>query len=77
MFNPPPQDPTISPAVARARLTALRSERLDAAESGLAGNALYMNQLEADISASETAYVLLSVREIAGLRADLEGELVG
>jgi hypothetical protein len=67
----------MSPANARARLTALRSERLDAAETGLAGNPRYVAQLDADIAASETAYVLLAVGEIASLRADLDGELVG
>jgi hypothetical protein len=78
MFTPPPKTPEISsPADARARLTALRSERLDATESGLGGNALYMNQLDADIATSETVYVLLAVGEIASLRADLDGELVG
>ena len=77
MFTPPLRAPELTPAAARARLTALRSERLDALEGGLAGNALYMDQLDADISALESAYVLLAVGEIAGLRADLDGELVG
>jgi hypothetical protein len=77
MFIPPLQEPRMSPAAARARLTALRSERLDAAETGLSGNALYLAQLDADIAASETTYVLLAVGEIASLRADLDRELVG
>jgi hypothetical protein len=37
----------------------------------------YMARLDADITASETTYVLLAVGEIASLRADLDGELVG
>lgn len=71
------QQPRMGLAAARARLTALFAERLDATESGLGGNALYMNRLAADIVASERAYVSLAVGEIARLRADLEGALGG
>ena len=75
MFTHRTQQHRTSVEAARARQTALQSERLDARESGLGGNALYMACLEADISASESAYVQLAVAEIARLRADLDGPL--
>ena len=77
MFTPGVRQPQMSAADARARLTALCSERLDAAEAGLAGNATYMAELDADIAAGEHAYVSLAVAEIASLRADIGGELLG
>ena len=58
---------------ARHQLQRLQAERLDAVDAGLAGNELYMADLESDIAASRTAYVALAVTEIASLRAQLSG----
>jgi len=77
MYTHPTQQPRTNVAGARAALTALRSERLEAAESGLVANALYVDCLEAEIAFAEQAYVALVVAEIARLRADLDGALVG
>jgi hypothetical protein len=62
---------------ARIRLQRLQAERLDAIEAGLGENALYMNDLQQDIAASRVAYVALAVTEIATLRAELDGPLLG
>ena len=62
---------------ARTELQRLQAERLDAVESGLGDNAVYMADLETDIEASRVAYVALAVTEIATLRAELSGPQVG
>jgi hypothetical protein len=62
---------------ARTELQRLQAERLDAVESGLGDNAVYMADLEIDIAASRVAYVALAVTEIATLRAELSGPQVG
>ena len=61
----------------RLRLGRLMAERLDAAEAGLADNALYMRDLEEDLAAARHAYVGLAVTEIATLRGQLSGRQVG
>ena len=58
---------------ARQQLQRLQAERLDAVDAGLAGNELYMADLETDIAASRAAYVALAVTEIATLRGQLSG----
>ena len=59
---------------ARQQLQRLQAERLDAVDAGLAGNALYMADLETDIAAVPcAAYVALAVTEIATLRGQLSG----
>ena len=62
---------------ARLELHRLQAERLDAADAGLGGNAIYMADLATDIEASRIAYVALAVTEIATLRAELSGPQVG
>ena len=61
----------------RMHLYRLTAERLDAAEAGLATNAVYMTELADDIAQSRSAYVGLAVTEIATLRAELSGPQVG
>ena len=58
---------------ARLQLHRLQVERLDAVETGLGENALYMTDLENDIASSRVAYVALAVTEIASFRAQLSG----
>jgi hypothetical protein len=62
---------------ARIELQRLQAERLDAADAGLGANEIYMADLETDIAASRVAFVALAVTEIATLRAELDGPLVG
>jgi hypothetical protein len=76
----PPTDstkPLMTASDARLELQRLMAQRLDAVDSGLGGNALYMTELETDIEVSRAAYVGLAVTEIATLRAELAGPQVG
>jgi hypothetical protein len=61
----------------RSELGRLMAERLDASEAGLAGNAAYVRDLDADLAAAREAYVGLAVTEIATLRAQLSGPQLG
>ncbi|HVL94470.1 MAG TPA: hypothetical protein VM266_01280 [Solirubrobacteraceae bacterium] len=61
----------------RQRLEALYAERALAGAAGLGGNALYMDDLEAEIGFTRNAYVGAAVAEIALLRARLDGPLQG
>jgi hypothetical protein len=73
----PAEKPTTTAVDARSRLRRLQAERLDAAESGLGANAVYMADLHADIAAARVAYVGLVMTEVASLRAELGGTQVG
>ena len=57
----------------RQSLQQLESERALATVSPLSGNAVYMDDLEADLASAREAYVGLAVTEIATLRAELSG----
>jgi hypothetical protein len=70
-------EPLMTAADARLELQRLVAQRLDATESGLGANELYMTELETDIEVSRAAYVGLAVTEIATLRAELSGPQVG
>jgi hypothetical protein len=70
-------EPLMTAADARLELQRLLAHRLDAVDSGLGDNALYMTELETDIEVSRAAYVGLAVTEIATLRAELSGPQVG
>ncbi len=61
----------------RNRLELLMTERFAASEHGLDRNAVYMDDLEADLSAARDAYVGMAVTEIASLRGQLDGPLRG
>jgi hypothetical protein len=58
-------------------LRRLSAERLDAIEAGLGANAVYMAELDEDLEQSREAYVGLAVTEIASLRAEMSGPLLG
>ena len=64
-------------ATARHHLDRLQAERHLAIATGMDRNATYMDDLEADLHASEAAYVGLAVTEIAILRGELGGRLHG
>jgi hypothetical protein len=59
------------------RLEELRAERLLASSEGLAANTAYMADLEDEIAEVSDAYVGAAVTEIAVLRGELFGPLVG
>jgi hypothetical protein len=58
-------------------LRELEAERAQAAVEGLVSNATYMASLEGEIAATRNAYVGAAVTELATLRAELSGRLVG
>ena len=62
---------------ARELLLRLTAERYDAHDVGLGENLAYMADLEADIVECRDAVVLLSVLEIAVLRAQITAPLLG
>lgn len=57
----------------RLHLGRLAAERLDAIEAGLGDNAMYMRELDQDLTAARASYVGLAVTEIATLRGQLFG----
>ncbi len=57
----------------RQHLGRLAAERLDAIEAGLGDNAMYMRELDEDLTAARASYVGLAVTEIATLRGQLFG----
>lgn len=59
------------------RLKELHAERLLAANEGLAADSAYMADLDDEIAEVSNAYVGAAVTEIATLRAELFGALVG
>jgi DNA-binding transcriptional regulator YbjK len=67
----------MNPADLRTHLTMLTAERLDAAELGLAGNTIYMAELDEEIAEATHAYTLAAVTELATLRSQLTGAEVG
>jgi hypothetical protein len=72
-----PLEPIMTATDARLELKRLQAERLDAADAGLAQNALYMAELDTDIEATRATYVGLAVTEIASLRGELSGRQLG
>lgn len=59
------------------RLADLRFERAIAEPAGLLADETYIADLEDDIAASLRHFVGLAVTEIASLRAELDGPLLG
>jgi hypothetical protein len=61
----------------RVRLSQLQVERIEAADAGLADCPAYMQDLDAEICECRAAFVGAAVTEIAIVRADLSGHLLG
>jgi hypothetical protein len=59
------------------QLQALSAERAAASLAGLDSNELYMGDLREEIEAVHDAFVGAAVTEIASLRAQLDGPLLG
>jgi len=68
---------TTSAAALHEQLQLLQRERAAAALAGVATNELYIADLIAEIDATSDAYVGAAVTEIASLRAELDGPLLG
>ena len=62
---------------AREHLSDLHAERALASLVGLARDPVYMADLDEEIAATYSTYVLAAVSEIATLRAELAGPQVG
>ena len=61
----------------QTHLQQLEAERALALIEGLGNSAAYMADLDGEIAVTRHAYVAAAVTEIAVLRADLAGPLVG
>jgi hypothetical protein len=61
----------------QTHLKDLEAERVLAGLEGLAPDSAYMADLDEEIAATRQAYVGAAVTEIASLRAELDGPLVG
>ena len=69
--------PLITAADHRNRLVDLNAERAAATLEGLGENGTYMTDLESEIASERAAYVGMAVTEIATLRAEISGPLLG
>lgn len=67
----------VSAAHARSQLAGLLDELDAARRSPLAGNGVYMDDLEAEIAACRATYVAATVTELALLRGALTGRNQG
>ena len=61
----------------RTHLLALEAERASASAWGLTDVAVYIDELDDEISHTRVAYVATAVTEIASLRAQLSGPQLG
>jgi hypothetical protein len=68
---------TLTATDVRQHLDLLYEERVLAVAIGLAADGAYMADLEQEIAAYRSALVGLAVTEIASMRAQLSGPLVG
>jgi hypothetical protein len=68
---------TLTATDVKRHLALLHEERQLALEIGLAADGAYMADLEDEIAACRAAYVGAAVTEIASMRAELSGPLVG
>jgi hypothetical protein len=69
--------PTLTATDVKRHLDLLHEERQLALEIGLATDGAYMADLEDEIVACRAAYVGAAVTEIATIRAELSGPLIG
>jgi hypothetical protein len=68
---------TLTATDVKRHLDLLHEERLLAIEIGLAADGAYMTDLDEEIAAVRAAYVGAAVTEIASMRAELSGPLLG
>jgi hypothetical protein len=67
----------MSATEARTRLDVLLGERAAALRTVLAGNPIYMSDLEAEIATCRATYVVAAVTELALLRGAVHGRPQG
>jgi hypothetical protein len=77
MFGSLDIEPKMTALDVRVQIQRLGLEHLDAIEAGLADNDTYMADLKDELQAARHAYVGLAVTEIASLRGQLDGPLLG
>jgi hypothetical protein len=61
----------------KTQIGQLQAERVLAVREGLGDNAAYMADLDEELAHRTQMYVVAAVTEIANLRAELDGPLVG
>jgi hypothetical protein len=66
-----------SPVDLRARLGELETERIFARSYGMAADAAYMTDLEAEVAEVTAVYIAAAVTELATLRGELIGPQLG
>ena len=71
------RSPTLTATDVKHHLDLLHEERQLAVEIGLASDGAYMADLEDEIAACRAAYIGAAVTEIATMRAELSGPLIG
>ena len=67
----------MSAAEIRARLCVLQLERLEAESAGLAGNRIYMAELESERVDYQRALVPAAIEEVLALRSELSWRQYG
>jgi hypothetical protein len=77
MFRDHIEEVDMTAAEVRGHLVKLQAERALALDTGVAGVAAYMAELDEEIEFYRQLYVVSAVTEIATLRAELSGPLVG
>lgn len=77
MSTTPSEEVTVSAVAVQERLVELKVERALAVAEGLGAVERYMADLDDEIAAHREAYLAAAVTEIAVLRRDLSGPLVG
>jgi hypothetical protein len=77
MFGNPIQELGMTAAEVRGYLATLEAERALALETGVAGAASYLADLDEEIRFCRVLYVASAVTEIATLRAELAGAQQG
>jgi hypothetical protein len=77
MFEDRIEEVEITAAEVRGHLVKLEAERSLALDTGVAGVAAYMAELDEEIEFYRQLYIASAVTEIATLRAELSGPLVG
>jgi hypothetical protein len=77
MFEDHTEELDTTAAEVRTHLVKLEAERALAIDTGVAEVGIYMAELEEEIEYARELYVVYAVTEIATLRAELSGPLIG
>lgn len=77
LFGKHIEEPVLTAADLRSHLLKLQAERALALDTGVGEAALYMSDIDEEIELSRELYVASAVTEIATLRAEISGPLIG